>query len=443
MTEAKPPDVRVVSVGRTACPKCGHIVDVSQADAFEAVECQACGTGFAAPGRLGPYVLLKLLGQGEMGMTFKAYEKTMGRHVAVKVLRRSLCNDRTLVDSFFSEARALASLDHANVVRAFSVGEASGQPYLVMELVGGKRLDQLFTQDRPLDEYRTLEIGIGVAEALQAATGKGLIHSDIKPANILLDRHGAPKLVDFGIARFGGGRLSGNDAIGTPYYLAPEQVLRGSVDLRTDIYGLGATLFHALAGRPPFPGTDIRAVMRARLNAGAPDLWSIRHDIRTETAALVARMLQREPDRRYRDYESLLADLRGALSLCPPPAAPRQDGSARGDELTLVSQALADAPAPTKHKPASSRTKHPGAAGTSNRKDESRPVKARLAKARTPARKRPPKVRIVKEPPGRRKGPTAAKKKVDAMPWIIAGAVAVTIILVIVLAYFMRNPAWK
>ena len=435
MSEAKLPDVRVASVGRTACPKCGTIVDVSQVNAFEKVGCEACGTSFSAPGRLGPYILLKLLGQGEMGMTFNAYEKTMGRHVAVKVLRKSLCDDRTLVDSFFSEARALASLDHANVVRAFSVGEAREQPYLVMELVGGKRLDQLFTQGRPLDEYRALEIGLGVAEALQAATGKGLIHSDIKPANILLDRAGAPKLVDFGIARFGGGQLSGSDAIGTPYYLAPEQVLRGSIDLRTDIYGLGATLFHALAGRPPFPGTDIRAVMRARLGAEAPDLWSIRQDIHTETAALVARMLEEDPAKRYPNYESLLADMRKAHALCTPPRSPGREGAAHRDDLALVSQALADTPAPTKRKPAALRTKHPGAAGRSNRKDGSRPAKARGA-ARTP----PPKVRIVAEPSGRRKGATPAKKKTDPMPWIVAAVLIVTALLVALFAHFWRTP---
>ena len=423
MGETVPPDIQAGSVGRTACPKCGNIVDVSQAKAFETVKCDECSTQFSSPGRLGPYILLKHLGRGEMGMTFKAYEKAMGRHVAVKVLRRSLCDDRTLVDSFFSEARALASLDHPNVARAFSVGQAVGQPYIVMELVGGKRLDQLFTEDRPLDEYRALEIGIGVAEALRAATGKGLIHSDVKPANILLDQDGVPKLVDFGIARFGGGRLSGTDAIGTPYYLAPEQVMRGSIDLRTDIYSLGATLFHALSGRPPFPGTDIRKVMAARLSAPAPDLWSIRQDMHTETAAIVARMLAKDPDKRYRDYGSLLADLRSAQALCTPPPPAGQDGSAR-DDLQLVSQALADKSADTKHQAPPARTKHPPA-----------PARTR-GKAQPRRNQTAPAARSSRPAAGRSNQP------VNWMPWIIAGALIGMLLLVALFAIFWRNPSW-
>jgi len=332
MAETPPPDIQATNVGRTACPKCANVVDVSQVPPFETVQCDQCHCRFDAPGMLGPYVLLKHLGKGEMGMTFKAYEKAMGRHVAVKVLRRSLCDDPTLVDSFFSEARALASLDHPNIARGFSVGEARGQPYIVMELIDGKALDKLFTPESPLDERRALEIGIGVGEALQAATGKGLIHSDVKPANILINAAGVPKLVDFGIARFGGGRLGAKDAIGTPYYLAPEQVLRESIDLRTDIYGLGATLFHAIAGAVPFAGANVKEVMAARLTGPAPDLRSLRQDIHAETAAVIARMLEKDPRGRYGDYESLLDDLRRAKDTCaaapagPTPAAGTNHG---------------------------------------------------------------------------------------------------------------------
>ena len=431
MTETGLPDIQAGNVGRTACPTCGSIVDVSQAKAFETVQCDQCTTRFSAPGRLGPYILLKHLGKGEMGMTFKAYEKTMGRHVAIKVLRRSLCDDRTLVDGFFSEARALASLDHPNVARAFSVGEATGQPYIVMELIDGKRLDQLFTPDEPLDEYRALAIGIGVAEALKAATGKGLIHSDVKPANILLTAAGEPKLVDFGIARFGGGRLGGRDAIGTPYYLAPEQVSRGSIDLRTDIYALGATLFHALAGRPPFPGTDVREVMAARLARPAPDLWSLRQDIHTETAAIVARMLEKDPAGRYGDYASLLADLRGAWGLCTPPASQGQaHGGARppGSNLDMVSEALAGRAANTAHRAAPARAK------------PSAPARPAAPPARTGHKTAPRHANVRRA--ARKRPPARAGRPVDWIPWIIAGAVILVIALVALFAHFWRSRRW-
>ena len=429
MGESRLSDIQATPVGRIACPKCGKVVGLSDVPPFKTVECDHCSAQFSAPGRLGPCVLLKHLGRGEMGMTFKAYERGMGRDVAVKVLRRSLCDDRTLVDSFFSEARALASMDHPNIARAFSVGEASGQPYIVMELIEGKRLDQLFTRETPLDEYRALEIGIGVAEALRAATVRGLIHSDVKPANILLGADGVAKLVDFGIARFGGGRLGETDAIGTPYYLAPEQVSRESIDLRTDIYGLGATLFHALAGVPPFPGTAIKDVMAARLTRPTPDLWSMRQDIHTETAAVIARMLEKDPARRYGDYDSLLADLRSVRDICTPPAD--TDETTKGDakhdgrdDLDMISQALA-APERTKHTAAMARTKH-----------------APAQRTRHGAAKRTTHGAATRTA-GKQRGKGQPRRSSDLMPWIICGIVIVMIILAAIFIHFLRNPPWQ
>ena len=417
MGESRLPDIQATPVDRIACPTCGNVVGLSDVQPFETVECDHCSAQFSAPGRLGSCVLLKHLGKGEMGMTFKAYEKGMGRNVAVKVLRRSLCKDRTLVDSFFSEARALASLDHPNIARAFSVGEANGQPYIVMELIEGKRLDQLFTRETPLDECRALEIGIGIAEALRAATVRGLIHSDVKPANILLGTDGVAKLVDFGIARFGGGQLGQTDAIGTPYYLAPEQVSRESIDLRTDIYGLGATLFHALAGVPPFPGTEVKEVMTARLTRPAPDVWSMRQDIHTETAAIIARMLEKDPPKRYSNYESLLAELRRARDTCTPPAADnaKQNGQ---DGPDMISQAPTESPKRTRHKARPARTKHKGSAAR---------MKHRAA---TPAA-------------GKQKSTDQPKRSRDPMPWIVAGVVIVMIILAAIFIHFLRNPTWQ
>ena len=418
MAETPPPDIQATNMHRTACPKCAQVVDVSQVPPFETVECDHCHSRFAAPGMLGPYVLLKHLGKGEMGLTFKAYEKAMGRHVAVKVLRKSLCDEATLVDGFFSEARALASLDHPNIARGFSVGEAQGQPYIVMELVDGKAMDKLFTPEAPLDEHRAIEIGMGVGEALQAATGKGLIHSDVKPANILINAAGVPKLVDFGIARFGGGRLGARDAIGTPYYLAPEQVLRESIDLRTDIYGLGATLFHAIAGVPPFAGTKVKDVMGARLTGPAPDLRSLRQDIHPETAAVIARMLERDPARRYGDYESLLNDLRRAKDICAASAPAGRTPAGRG-QLDLVSQALTSKTDHTRRTAAG--TKHGG---------PSRHTAARRARRPTgSSRTRQAKRRIRKQ----------RERSSNAVVWIISATVIMIVVLVIVLVRIVQS----
>lgn len=326
------PDIEADGVDKTACPECGQVVDVSDADVFATVKCPECRANFSAPGKLAHFVLLKLLGQGEMGVTFRAFEKSLGRYVAIKVMRKSLLDDKKRVDDFFAEARALASLDHPNVARAYSVGQEKGQPYIAMELITGKRLDQLYTSAEPLNEVRALDIAIGVASALRAANEIGLIHGDVKPANIMLDEKEEARLVDFGIARFGGGRVAEDAALGTPYYVAPEQVARESVDYRADMYSLGATLFHALAGEPPFPGKTMKKVLLARLNRRAPDLLTSRPFLRRKTASVVARMLQTRPDARHRTYVELLRDLEAARMAALGEAPQREPDSRVGVE---------------------------------------------------------------------------------------------------------------
>ena len=303
-------DIQAESVGKTACHQCGHVMDLSRAVPFTVVACPQCGAKFSAPAKFGPFVLLKLLGRGEMGATYKALDKHLGRNVAIKVMRRALGEDQARVGSFLAEAKAIASLEHLNAVRVYSVGQEGGQPYIVMELIPGQPMSRLFAEGKPMDEAKALEIGIGVARALAAAAEIGLVHGDVKPANIMIDEKGTPKLVDFGIARFQARSAGQDDAIGTPYYVSPEQVRREPLDARSDMYALGATLFHALAGRPPFRGESVREVMDARLQRPAPDLRAERALLNPKTAAVVARMLEGDPNRRHADYDELLEDLR-------------------------------------------------------------------------------------------------------------------------------------
>ena len=312
MSEQHSIEIQADSVGKTACPKCGSVVDAKGAPAFSPLQCDECKVKFSAPGKLGGFVLLKELGRGQMGVTYKAFEKVLGRLVAIKVMRASLGNDPKRVKDFMAEGRALASLDHPNAVRIYSIGQEKGQPYIVMELVNGRSVGHVMSQEKQLSEARALEIATGVARALRAASEIGLIHSDVKPDNIVLDEKGRAKLVDFGIAKFGPGKLDADAAIGTPYYVAPEQVLRATVDHRTDIYSLGATLFHALAGVPPFPGTDLKTVLNARLKKPAPNIIKICRGLHLETVQVIDKMLQKDPGQRYQDYDELLKDLRKA-----------------------------------------------------------------------------------------------------------------------------------
>ncbi|MDP7287263.1 MAG: protein kinase, partial [Phycisphaerae bacterium] len=297
------------SVAKTACHKCGSVVDVSSEPAFSTITCPQCSAQFTAPGRLGGFVLLKELGKGEMGATYKAYEKSLGRYVAIKVMHGELGQDPARVDGFMSEGRALASLDNPNIVRVFSLGQEKDQLYIAMELISGGGMEKKFSKEKPLGEVPALEIITGVARALKAAGQIGLIHGDVKPENIMLSDKGRPKLVDFGIARFGGGKIAEGDALGTPYYVAPEQVERGSVDHRADIYSLGATMYHALAGEAPFTGDSLMKVLYVRIEGPVPDITKVRQDLHPETVEVLAHMLQKNPDDRYATYDDLLKDL--------------------------------------------------------------------------------------------------------------------------------------
>lgn len=352
------PDIKVESVEKTNCPQCGRTMAVSGRRAFTNATCPDCGAVFSVPGRLGEFVLLKVLGKGGMGITCKAFERGLGRQVAMKIMLASVARDPKRVEDFMTEARALASLDHPNVARAYSLGSEGGQPYIVMELVAGRRFDQLFSKDQPLDEGRALEIITDVAEALRAANGVGLIHGDVKPGNIVIDENGQAKLVDFGLARFGAGRVEAGAALGSPYYLAPEQLQRKHVDLRTDIYSLGVTLFQALAGVPPFQGRSVDDVLKARLARPAPDLRNLRPSINPHLAAVVRHMLQADPDKRYGNYDELLKDLyqgyREARHKPRRPAKPtaREASALALGQTTFVSE-RPKRPAPQKPKPAS------------------------------------------------------------------------------------------
>ncbi|QNN23624.1 serine/threonine protein kinase [Planctomycetales bacterium ZRK34] len=285
-------------------------MDVRQAKPFTSVECPKCGAPVQVPAKMGTMLLLKLLGQGSTGAVYKGRDTVLSRSVAVKIITKADGGERERM--LMSEARALAAVNHPNVLRIHNVGEHKGQPYIEMELLRGGNVRQLI-ENGELTEARSLEIALDAARALQAAQRVGLNHRDVKPENILLDRDGSAKLVDFGVARF---RKQAADklVVGTPYYVAPEVVQqKGPVDFRADLYSLGCTLYHMLIGTPPFESKTVTGVYMARLKQDAPYLCDVDSSIHPETAAVVERMLQRAPDDRQEDYAQLVADLEWAL----------------------------------------------------------------------------------------------------------------------------------
>ncbi len=332
MADNKSNDIIADRVDRLACSKCGHHMDLSEVEPFSEIVCPKCNTKQVAPMRLGSFLLIKEMGKGGMGSVYRAFDQTLGRYVAIKVMQSHLAEDKKFAENFLREARAAAALNHPHVVQIYSCGEMRGQLYIVMELVDGGRLDEMIEGGKALDEVFTLEVGTQVAQGLEAANQIGLIHGDIKPANVLFDKQRHAKVVDFGLARFQAQQhMEPGEIWGTPYYIAPEKVRTRQEDERSDIYSLGATLFHVLAGHPPFEGETAKEVVLARLKNPAISLLSVRPSLQPETADVIARTLEQDPSLRYPTYKSLLADLEEAVRVARQrhgmPAKPKKGAS--------------------------------------------------------------------------------------------------------------------
>ncbi|MFM8386193.1 MAG: serine/threonine-protein kinase [Planctomycetia bacterium] len=253
------------------------------------------------------YRLLELLGKGAMASVYKARQLSLDRDVAIKVLDPELARDGEHVRRFQDEARTVARLAHTNLVSGIDVGEADGIHYLVMEFADGNTVGSLVRRGGPLDEERALVIAQQVARALDHAHKNSLVHRDVKPDNIIVTREGVSKLCDLGLARLDEAGAGPSARGGTPDYISPEQA-RGdaAVDARSDLYSLGATLFHMLAGRPPFEGGSAAAVMARHLTEPVPPLNAVGADVDPRTEALVARLLAKLPGERFASASELL-----------------------------------------------------------------------------------------------------------------------------------------
>ncbi len=295
-------------VRELVCPECSNVINVVGKDILSDISCSECGMDLTVPARIGEFIIAEILGSGGMATVYKAYDESLGRYVAIKIMQKTFGRDPKFVERFLREARAAARLNHPNVVQIYSCGEKSGQPYIVMEYVDGDKLDEVIAREAPLPTKRVLDIGRDVANGLRAAADIGLVHGDIKPANILFDRNGSAKVADFGLAHFAQEQTE-DEIWGTPYYIAPERARKEKQDQRSDIYCLGATLFHALTGNPPFDGETAVDVVMARLKNEAPDIREFVPRACPATAKIIARMLEMEIFRRHPNYNSLLSDL--------------------------------------------------------------------------------------------------------------------------------------
>jgi serine/threonine protein kinase len=261
-----------------------------------------------------------------MGTVWIADDSVLSRRVAVKVLRADLAADDATRARFRNEALAAARLSHPNIVAIYDTGGDSDVAYIVMELVNGPTVRALLDERGPLPVRDAVRIALQVADALDAAHRAGLVHRDVKPANVLVPAGGPVKVTDFGIAKVtGSGDLTRTGTVmGTARYLAPEQVTGGRADSRTDVYALGLLLYEMLCAQPPFRGDTDVATATARLTSVAPSIRPQRPDVPAALDDVVHRCLARDPARRF----PTARDFRAALIAVPPNAPAPRSGTA-------------------------------------------------------------------------------------------------------------------
>src|SRR5262245_48587019 len=267
--------------------------------------------------RLGDYQFLRRLGRGGMAEVYLAEQLSLRRQVAMKVLRQSLASDDSYVRRFHHEAQSAAKLVHASIVTIHEVGCVEGWHYIAQEYVAGQNLKQLLSRGgRGLDAAQAVTIMRQVASALGKAAEQNITHRDIKPENIMLSSSGEVKVADFGLARVAqaGEALNLTQAgitMGTPLYMSPEQVEGKEVDPRSDLYSLGVTAYHMLAGRPPFDGETALAVAVQHLKNEPNRLELVRPDLPEGLCRIVHKLLAKQPKDRYQKAVELLKDLKG------------------------------------------------------------------------------------------------------------------------------------
>lgn len=296
-----------------ACPACGTAIDTADADPLVRIACPKCGEKVRVERSFDQFVVVETLGIGGMGTVYKARDTLLDRMVALKLLRKDLDDEIDQTARLQQEARAAAAVNHPNVIQVFSSGSDHGQFYLVMELVDHGSLDDFIEQRKRLPEEQVLEAGIQVAKGLRAAHGKGLIHRDVKPANILFADEHTAKIGDFGLAGVAAQKAETRGEIwGTPYYVAPERLTNDTEDFRSDIYSLGATLFHAVAGRAPIEGETNSAIALRELKNHPVELVALAPEVSGPTSRVFHRMIAPDPEQRFASYDELVTELEKA-----------------------------------------------------------------------------------------------------------------------------------
>jgi len=268
--------------------------------------------------RLGKYELHTLIGEGAMGIVWKAYDTVLRRYVALKLLGSDFRKTKDMQERFLREARAAGAIQHPNIVTVYDLGEAEGQLFIAMELVEGRDLSDVITLREPLALERKLDLVIELLDGLHFAHQRGVIHRDVKPSNVRVMPDGRVKIMDFGIARLQSADASGPGAIvGTPTYMAPEQITNGAITPATDVFAVGCLTYELLSFHKPFEGESVHGVLYQVLTTEPKPLRTVAPSIPAALERVVGKAMNKVPDERYESAAQMQATLlaiRAALS---------------------------------------------------------------------------------------------------------------------------------
>jgi serine/threonine protein kinase len=279
------------------------------------VPCSKCGHPIMMPMRLRQFELRSFVAAGGNGTVYRSWDTTLERLVAVKLMKKELLEDPAALESFYREARACAGLNHTNIIHIYTFDEWEGLRYLVMELADHGSLDTRIEKQQRVDELQVLDIGIKVASALDLALKHNLIHRDIKPGNILFDQDHEPKLVDFGLARKADAEHEYTAVTeGTPYYVAPEKIKREPETFLSDMYSLGATLYHALIGRVPFDAPTVEELVLAQVKEPLTPPNLVLPEVTQLTSDALVKAMAKNPADRFLSYDEFVMALTNARS---------------------------------------------------------------------------------------------------------------------------------
>ncbi|WP_237712358.1 serine/threonine-protein kinase [Pedosphaera parvula] len=299
-----------------SCPGCNAKVFIpGDLPPLATSPCPKCGYHIMMPWQLKQFELRAFIAAGGNGVVYRAFDTALQREVALKLMKPEVAKDPNASEAFFREARACASLNHTNIIHIYTFDEAEGQKYLVMEIADEGSLDGRIELYKRLPELDILDVGIKVGSALNLALKHNLLHRDIKPGNILFNADNEPKLVDFGLARKAEGEFDPQEELhGTPYYVAPEKIKREPESFLSDMYSLGATLYHGVTGHVPFEAPTAEDVVMAHVNTPLTPPNHVVPEISQASSDAIMRAMAKNPADRFQSYDEFIMNLEASRS---------------------------------------------------------------------------------------------------------------------------------